>query len=90
MRSRFRIVGLQLAIGLAAVGCTPEAAPTLSLFGSYFPMWIPCGVLGVIAAALTRIVLQVTGLSGAVPAQLLVCTSVGLIVACCAWLWLGQ
>jgi hypothetical protein len=53
-------------------------------------MWIPCGVLGVIAAAASRVLLVASGLSAAVPAQLLVCTSVGVIVACCAWLWLGQ
>ncbi|MEJ1965535.1 MAG: YtcA family lipoprotein [Gammaproteobacteria bacterium] len=62
----------------------------MSLFGSYFPVWILCGVLGAIAAAATRILFVATGLSEAIPAQLIVCTAVGAIVACAAWLWLGQ
>lgn len=64
--------------------------PTLSLFGSYFPVWIPCGVLGVIVALAARFVLVATGWSDAIPAQLIVCTAVGSIAACVAWLWLGQ
>lgn len=71
-------------------GCDDRAAPSLTLFGAYFPGWLLCGVLGAIAAVATRVLLVVTGLSPAVPAQLLFCVAVGVIVASLGWLWLGQ
>ncbi len=89
-RSRILSAGTSLAASVSLAGCARRAAPTLSLFGSYFPTWILCGVLGLIAAAAARVLLVATGLSEAVPAQLLVCTAAGVIVACAAWLWLGQ
>ncbi len=82
-------MGLLFAIFLASSGCAVRSAPTWSLFGSYFPMWMPCGVLGVAASAMTHFAIVASGLSGAIPAHLLVCASVGIIVACVAWLWLG-
>jgi hypothetical protein len=88
--SRFLATGAQTFIGLALGGCARHTAPTLSLFGAYFPIWILCGILGVLAAAGARLLLVATGFSSVVPAQLMVCTAAGVIVACLAWLWLGQ
>lgn len=75
---------------LPLVGCARRSAPTLSLFGAYFPIWIFCGLLGVAAAGATRALLVATRLSDVVPAQLAVCSAAGVIVASLAWLWLGQ
>ena len=72
-------------------GCTSPGAPSLILFGAYFPGWILCGVAGVVAAILARIAMVMSGLSNALPLQLLVCIAVGLLVAVAAWLfWFGQ
>lgn len=71
-------------------GCARHTVPTLSVFGAYFPIWILCGVLGVAAAGVARILLVTSGGSDFVPAQLVVCTAVGVIAACLAWLWLGR
>ncbi len=74
----------------ALTGCARHAAPTLSLFGSYFPIWILCGILAVFAAVATRVLLVAAGLSDTVPAPLAVCTAAGMIVGSLVWLWLGQ
>ena len=79
---------LPLCLGLA--GCSRSAAPTLSLFGAYFPVWILCGVVGVLAAAIARSVLVKSGLAESVPAQLFVCSGAGVIAACLLWLWLSH
>lgn len=71
-------------------GCARRSAPTLSLFGAYFPIWILCGIVGAAAALATRLALVASGLSEAIPAQLLLCVAVGVIAASLAWLWLGQ
>lgn len=90
VRSRVLTTGAQFLFCLALAGCAQRGAPTLSLFGAYFPVWILCGIVGVATAAVTRGVLVATGLSSAIPAQLLVCTAMGVIVASLVWLWLGQ
>lgn len=76
------------ALGLA--GCAGRSAPTLSLFGAYFPVWILCGILGVLAALATRLILVASGLAEMVPMQLLFCAAAGLIIASLCWLGLGQ
>nr|WP_084653561.1 YtcA family lipoprotein [Sphingomonas sp.] len=80
----------QLLLCLFPAACAPRAAPTLSLFGAYFPVWILCGTIGIAAAAAARLLLVAGGFSSAVPAQLAFCAAIGVIAACLAWLWLGQ
>ena len=83
-----------MAVGVPACffvsGCARRSAPTLSLFGAYFPIWILCGLVGVLAAAAARLILVKTGLAEVVPAQLLVCSGAGLIAACLLWLLLSH
>lgn len=86
MRSRYWV----MMAGLGLAGCARGGAPTFTMFGSYFPAWLLCGVLGVLAGIAVRVALLVSGVSPAIPAQLLLCSAAGLIVACLLWLWLGQ
>lgn len=80
-------LGTLLTLG----GCASPGAPSLILFGAYFPGWIACGVAGIGAAILTRIVMVTSGLSETLPLQLFVCTAVGLVAAIATWLfWFGQ
>jgi hypothetical protein len=37
-------------------------APTFNILGSFFPSWILCGIVGILLAALTRLVLLRTGI----------------------------
>lgn len=81
------LVPVQLSLVLLT-GC--GAAPSFPVVGSYFPAWLACGVIGVIAAIVARIVFVSTGLVDVVPLQLYVCTAIGILVACLIWLvWVG-
>ena len=72
-------------------GCASPGAPSLILFGAYFPGWILCAVAGILAAIAARIAMVMSGLSDALPLQLFVCVALGLLVAVAAWLfWFGQ
>jgi hypothetical protein len=72
-------------------GCGSPGAPSLILFGAYFPAWILCAVAGVVAGVLARVAMVASGLSHALPLQLFVCIAVGLLVAVAGWLfWFGQ
>ena len=62
-------------------GCASPGAPSLILFGAYFPGWILCAVAGIVAAIVARIAMVMSGLSSALPLQLFVCVALGLLVA---------
>ena len=84
--ARWRLLPVYLGLG----GCSARPVPTLSLFGAYFPIWILCGLVGMLTAAAARLILVRTGLAEVVPAQLLVCSGAGLIAACLLWLLLSH
>jgi hypothetical protein len=67
-------------------GCAAAGAPSFYLFGAFFPAWMLCTLLGIIAAGGARAVFVGTGLSNALPHQLFVCTAIGIIGATLAWL----
>jgi hypothetical protein len=76
---------------LAVSGCALRGAPAFALFGSYFPAWMFCSLIGIFAAIGTRVVFVVTGLAEVLPWQLFVCTAAGVCCALLAWLlWFGQ
>lgn len=71
-------------------GCDAIGAPSLSLFGAFFPGWLVCGILGVAGGGVSRAIMVASGLAQRLPLQLAVNASVGLIVALFAWLaWFG-
>jgi hypothetical protein len=83
------IAPIAFLVGLG--GCTVQGAPSLILFGAYFPDWMFCAVIGIVGALAARIAMVPTGLSEILPFQLFVCSSIGLIVAIFAWLlWFGR
>jgi YtcA family len=91
-RFRTRTAGaLLLPVAAALSGCSRMGAPSFELFGAFFPAWMLCALIGIAGSAATRAVFVGTGLSNAVPHQLLVCTAAGMIAAMLAWLlWFGQ
>ena len=74
-----------LTAGLVS-GCSAAGAPSFDLFGAFFPAWLFCGVLGVVGAGAARAVFVASGLSERLPYQLFVCTAIGVLAACLAWL----
>ncbi len=93
-RATVRRVGRTLRLvapALAMASCAERGAPSLILFGAYFPGWMACAVIGVLGAIAARQVMAAVGLTQVVPHQLFVCAAVGLIVALAAWLlWFGR
>jgi len=86
-----RAGAMPIALALSLSGCARQAAPSFSLFGAYFPVWLFCMAIGVAGAICARIALVASGLSSVVPAQLAACTAIGVIVASLCWLlWLGR
>jgi cytosine/uracil/thiamine/allantoin permease len=60
--------------------------PSLNLFGTFFPSWMLCAILGICAAAVAHKLFGVAGLRGEVKPPLVVYSSVGLTVALLIWL----
>jgi hypothetical protein len=81
-----RTVALLLTSGLVS-GCSATGAPSFPLFGAFFPAWLLCGVVGLIGAGAARAAFVATGLSDLLPYQLSVCTAIGVLAACLAWLF---
>lgn len=81
------ILSLPVLLGLDA--CARSTAPAVSLFGAYFPAWLLCGIIGVLAAAGARVLIVALGAAEVLPAQLTLCVAAGVIVACLVWLLVG-
>lgn len=74
-----RLLPPLLLFGLG--GCARESAPSLPLMGSYFPAWLVCGLLGVVASVVARIVFIRLGIDELLPLRLLVYVCLALAVA---------
>jgi hypothetical protein len=83
-----RLPGAVLTIALS--GCAERGAPSFALVGAYFPAWMFCVLLGIVAAIVARGGFIASGLAGVLPFQLFVCASIGAGFALVAWwLWFG-
>jgi hypothetical protein len=77
---------LSIALSSCALGgCSSHGAPTLILFGAFFPAWMFCGLIGIVGAIGARSTFVATGLSDILPFQLFVCASIGVCCALFAW-----
>lgn len=87
----FARLGLTMCLTVPLTACDrPPAAPTFVFFGSYFPAWIVCAILGVFAAVAVRKLFIVIGLDEVLPVRLLVYASLALIAAIGLWyIWFG-
>jgi len=75
---RFRPLALMLISTFFLIGCRDAGAPTFSLFGSWFPLWLACAGVGIIAAILARVLLIFAGIDDVLPCRLLVYVCVAL------------
>ena len=77
------------AVALAVSGCS--RAPTMDLLGSYFPAWMPCTVVGIVATLIIRQILTMAGIAEYVVAPLLTYVGLALSATLLAWLfWFGN
>ena len=71
-------------------GCWAAGAPSFELFGAFFPAWLFCGLIGLVASGAAHGLFVGVGLSNLLPYQLFVSVAIGVIAACFAWLlWFG-
>jgi hypothetical protein len=84
MASRLGVVAF-VSLGLG--GCALRGAPTYSIFGAFFPAWLLCAGLGIVASILLRTVLIAADFEEAVPLKLLV--YVAFALGATLWLWLA-
>lgn len=66
-------------------GCT--AAPTMNVLGSFFPAWLACAALGVLAAALARLLLGRAGIASHLPLPPLTYLGIAVAATLATWLW---
>jgi hypothetical protein len=91
-RYRHRRASLSLkpvVIVMAVSGCSHS--PTMDLLGSYFPAWMLCAALGVVAAVIIRQLLAVAGIAEYVVVPLLTYAGLAVFVTLLVWLfWFGH
>jgi len=79
----FALVGIGLMTGCSG-------SPSRSILGSYFPSWMVCALIGLVAALVARVAFKATGLLGELPAPLVVLLSIGCATTFALWLvWLA-
>jgi hypothetical protein len=79
----------RVAITLPVAAC--NYAPTMNLLGSYFPAWMLCAAIGVVAAIIIRQILAVAGINDYVVAPLLTYAGLAVSATLLAWLlWFGH
>jgi hypothetical protein len=74
---------------LAALAVPLQAcagAPSLPLFGAYFPLWLLSALIGIMGAVVSWRVFIATGWAETVRFQLLVNLAIGLMIAEIVWL----
>jgi hypothetical protein len=72
---RFALPALRLGppalMSVLLSGCDVSAgAPSLALFGAYFPSWLACALAGILGAVLVRLVFIPLGLDDMLPVRL--------------------
>jgi hypothetical protein len=82
------ITALALMVLGLLTGCS--GSPSRAILGSYFPSWMVCALIGLVAALVARVALKATGLLGELPAPLVVLLSIGCATTFALWLlWLA-
>jgi hypothetical protein len=79
----------RVAIALPVAACS--YSPTMDLLGSYFPAWMLCAVIGIVASVIIRQILAVAGINDYVVAPLLTYAGLAVPATLLVWLlWFGH
>jgi len=87
-RVRRLVQKLSVVGAFSLAGCGAVGAPSFGFFGTYFPAWMLCALIGIAAGTVARIFFVAKGLTESLPFQLLLCTAIGVIIAVLAWILL--
>ena len=78
------------ALSLTCLISSCSGSPSRNILGSYFPSWMVCALVGIVAALAVRVALKASGLLGELPAPLVVLLSIGSATTFALWLlWLA-
>jgi hypothetical protein len=75
---------LVCAVAVACTGCAH--APAVDVLGSFFPIWIFCVLIGILATVLTRRLLLRFGTDYDFGPPVLIYPSLAILFACLFWL----
>ena len=79
----------RFAIALPVAACS--YSPTMDLLGSYFPAWMLCAAIGIVASVIIRQILAVARINDYVVAPLLTYAGLALSATLLTWLlWFGH
>ena len=81
------LVRFGLPVSLLLGGCS--RSPAQDVLGSFFPAWLLCAGIGVVAAAAAHRILALVGVAGQVPAAPLVFIAFAAAVTLLVWLCWG-
>jgi hypothetical protein len=80
---RILLVTVSLAICILSSGCS--RAPSVSIIGSFFPIWMICIAVGVVAAFIARAILVRCSLENYVGPSWLFYPATVTVSACMLW-----
>jgi hypothetical protein len=84
MAPRHTLAALSLAAPLPLAGCSH--GPEYSIFGSFFPAWIFCSVIGLMLAMAARAVIARTAIAEHLAAPVICYLGMATFFACMSWL----
>lgn len=77
------VVGLALLQG----GCSTAGAPTIALFGAYFPSWLACVAVGILGSVVVRLIFIPIGIDDALPIRLPVYVAIATAIGFLFSMW---
>jgi len=77
---------LVLMLATNTARAADPAAPSIVVFGSYFPAWIVCAVVGVLCATVARFLLARLGVDEFLPFRLVVYLCLAIVFGLGLWL----
>lgn len=70
---------------LALTGCSLHGAPSFPLVGAYFPAWMMCAIIGILAAVGFRVAFLALGIDTILRFRLFTYVSLGVLMALLVW-----
>lgn len=70
---------------LTLTGCSLQGAPSFPLVGAYFPAWMMCAIIGILAAVGFRVAFLALGIDAILRFRLFTYVSLGVLMALLVW-----
>jgi YtcA family len=82
------LIVLATAATMVSSGCS--SAPSRNILGSYFPSWMICALIGMVATVAVRAVMAKTGIDATLPVPILIYLAIATTFSLATWLlWLA-